>query len=68
MKNNGILAVGSVALDTVSTPFGKAVRALGGSATFFSASRWISARNCVRSAILYVKAAVKPFCLLEVPS
>ncbi len=38
MKNNGILAVGSVALDTVSTPFGKAVRALGGSATYFSAS------------------------------
>ena len=38
MKKNGILAVGSVALDTVSTPFGKAVRTLGGSATFFSAS------------------------------
>ena len=38
MKKNGILAVGSVALDTVRTPFGKAVRALGGSAVFFSAS------------------------------
>ena len=37
MKNR-ILAVGSVALDTVKTPFGRAVEALGGSATFFSAS------------------------------
>lgn len=33
-----MLAVGSVALDTVKTPFGKAVRALGGSAVYFSAS------------------------------
>ncbi|MGH7198389.1 MAG: PfkB family carbohydrate kinase [Candidatus Omnitrophota bacterium] len=38
MKNNRILAVGSVALDSVETPFGKAKDALGGSATFFSAS------------------------------
>ena len=38
MRSKGILAVGSVALDTVRTPFGKAVRALGGSAVFFSAS------------------------------
>ncbi len=38
MKTSGILAVGSVALDTVETPFGKAVDALGGSASFFSAS------------------------------
>lgn len=38
MKNGGILAVGSVALDTVRTPFGYAKDALGGSATYFSAS------------------------------
>ena len=35
---SGILAVGSVALDSVETPFGKVREALGGSATFFSAS------------------------------
>ncbi len=34
----GILAVGSVALDSVKTPFGEVREALGGSATFFSAS------------------------------
>jgi len=33
-----ILVVGSVALDTIKTPFGKAEEALGGSATYFSAS------------------------------
>ena len=36
--NRKILAVGSVALDTIETPFGKVKDALGGSATFFSAS------------------------------
>ena len=38
MDKKGILAVGSVALDTVETPFGKVTDALGGSATFFSAA------------------------------
>ena len=33
-----LLVVGSVALDSVETPFGKADQVLGGSATFFSAS------------------------------
>ncbi len=33
-----ILAVGSVALDSVETPFGHAERVIGGSAVFFSAS------------------------------
>jgi sugar/nucleoside kinase (ribokinase family) len=33
-----ILVVGSVALDTVRTPFGQADEALGGSATYFSAA------------------------------
>ncbi|HEU0016214.1 MAG TPA: PfkB family carbohydrate kinase [Longimicrobium sp.] len=33
-----LLVVGSVALDTVTTPFGRADDALGGSATFFSAA------------------------------
>ena len=33
-----ILVVGSVALDSVETPFGKTEDAIGGSATFFSAS------------------------------
>jgi sugar/nucleoside kinase (ribokinase family) len=34
----GLLVVGSTALDTVETPFGKAEEALGGSATYFSVS------------------------------
>lgn len=34
----GILVVGSVALDTVRTPFGQVEDALGGSATYFSVS------------------------------
>ena len=38
MRSKKILAVGSVALDSVETPFGKVQDALGGSATFFSAS------------------------------
>ena len=33
-----VLVVGSVALDSVETPFGKAEQVLGGSGTFFSAS------------------------------
>lgn len=33
-----VLVVGSVALDTVETPFGKVTDAIGGSATFFSAA------------------------------
>ena len=33
-----ILAVGSVAIDSVETPFGHAERVIGGSAVFFSAS------------------------------
>ena len=33
-----LLVVGSVALDTIETPFGKADDALGGSATFISAA------------------------------
>ena len=33
-----VLVVGSVALDSVETPFGKAEDALGGAGTFFSAS------------------------------
>jgi sugar/nucleoside kinase (ribokinase family) len=33
-----LLVVGSVALDTIETPFGRAENALGGSATFFSAA------------------------------
>ena len=33
-----VLVVGSVALDSVETPFGKADDVLGGSGTFFSAS------------------------------
>jgi len=38
MKSRDILAVGSVALDTVKTPFGQAREALGGSATHFAAA------------------------------
>jgi hypothetical protein len=33
-----ILAVGSVALDSVETPFGKTENVLGGSAVYFSVS------------------------------
>ncbi|MFA5859293.1 MAG: PfkB family carbohydrate kinase [Elusimicrobiota bacterium] len=45
MKNT-ILVVGSVALDSVETPYGKVVDALGGSATYFSvaASKFASVR------------------------
>ncbi len=35
---NSVLVVGSVALDSVETPFGKIEDAIGGSGTFFSAS------------------------------
>ena len=33
-----LLVIGSLALDTIETPFGKAERTLGGSATFISTS------------------------------
>jgi sugar/nucleoside kinase (ribokinase family) len=33
-----VLVVGSVALDSVETPFGKADNVIGGSGTFFSAA------------------------------
>jgi sugar/nucleoside kinase (ribokinase family) len=36
--NNTVLVVGSIALDTVRTPFGKIKEGLGGSATYFSVS------------------------------
>ncbi|HOJ40867.1 MAG TPA: PfkB family carbohydrate kinase, partial [bacterium] len=36
LKRKSILVVGSVALDTVETPRGKATRVLGGSATYFA--------------------------------
>jgi len=35
-KSRGIVVVGSVALDTIKTPFGEVKDALGGSATYFS--------------------------------
>ncbi|MBI4353482.1 MAG: sugar kinase [Candidatus Omnitrophica bacterium] len=38
MKKNRILAVGSVALDSVKTPFGEVTNALGGSVSYFAAS------------------------------
>jgi sugar/nucleoside kinase (ribokinase family) len=38
VKDSGILAVGSMALDTVKTPFGCEEDALGGSVSYFSAS------------------------------
>ena len=37
MDRNPILVVGTVALDSVETPYGKADEALGGSATYFAA-------------------------------
>ena len=37
-RNSALLVVGSVALDSVETPFGKAENVLGGSGTFFSAA------------------------------
>ncbi len=37
-KENAVLVVGSVALDSVETPFGKADEVLGGSGTYFSSS------------------------------
>ena len=41
----GILVVGSVAFDSVETPFGKVDEALGGSATYFPPPRVISRRS-----------------------
>ena len=38
MSDHSVLVVGSVALDSVETPFGKIEDAVGGSGTFFSAS------------------------------
>ena len=35
-SDNNLVVVGSIALDTVETPFGKVKEALGGSATYFS--------------------------------
>ncbi|MDL1893656.1 sugar kinase, partial [Sphingobacteriales bacterium CHB3] len=34
----GVLVVGSVALDSIETPFGSAKNALGGSATYIAAA------------------------------
>jgi sugar/nucleoside kinase (ribokinase family) len=45
-----VLVVGSVALDTVKTPFGEAVDALGGSASFFS----VAARHFAPVALVAV--------------
>jgi hypothetical protein len=36
LRTMSILVVGSVAFDSIQTPFGKAERCLGGSATYFS--------------------------------
>ena len=36
--DNRILVVGSVALDSIRTPYGEVVDALGGSASYFSFS------------------------------
>ncbi len=38
MKNNNILIIGSVAIDSIETPFGKRESVLGGSATYSSMS------------------------------
>jgi len=38
VTDQSVLVVGSVALDSVETPFGKIEDAIGGSGTFFSAS------------------------------
>jgi sugar/nucleoside kinase (ribokinase family) len=43
-----ILVVGSVALDTVETPFGSAERVLGGSANFFAAAASVFPRTGVQ--------------------
>jgi sugar/nucleoside kinase (ribokinase family) len=42
-----VLVVGSVALDTVTTPFGKREEALGGSATYFSFAASYFDRPCI---------------------
>ena len=38
MKNNSVLIVGSIGLDTIETSFGKRKNLLGGSATYASIS------------------------------
>jgi len=56
-----LLVVGSVALDSVETPFGKADEVLGGSATFFSAS----ASNLVPVQVVGVVGSDYPMQKLE---
>ena len=57
-----LLVVGSVALDSVETPFGKADEVLGGSATFFSASASLLSRVQVVGVVGddYPVASLKP--------
>ena len=47
-----LLVVGSVALDSVETPFGKVQEALGGSATYFSYSSLFISSNPLRIAFV----------------
>ncbi len=45
-----ILSIGSVAFDSIQTPFGKVTKALGGSATFFS----LTASNFTKTSVVAV--------------
>lgn len=45
-----ILSIGSVAFDSIQTPFGKVNKALGGSATFFS----LTASNFIKTSVVAV--------------
>jgi hypothetical protein len=56
-----VLVVGSVALDSVETPFGRADDVLGGSATFFSAS----ASHLTKVSVVGVVGADYPIDKLE---
>ena len=56
-----VLVVGSVALDSVETPFGKAEDVLGGSATFFAAS----ARHLTKVSVVGVVGSDYPMEKLE---
>ena len=48
-----VLVVGSVALDSVETPFGRADNVIGGSGTFFAASARSTRRRWIRQRRIY---------------
>ena len=61
---NPILAVGSVAFDSIKTPFGEANRVVGGAATYFAIAEAITklpvARSCECGSALKFALITRP--------